>query len=414
LRRSLEASTSFPSPSTAKLNENATAEAAICSEQKSDTAENAQNLGRKKKLDRYGQLRFRRPRLAWLALLFWGTWWKSLDPEEKRMRTVALTLSFFALGVAETPEFFGSLARATRPFTTGLNSVPQPLATYVVDMHRSLAALNATQDCMAYALAYEYALRAQPARAPNLDVFNALRLGPNCGVPPPPALDAARSFWPPFTVINAGVPTFYVSPTGNDADPGTEAAPFRTVLRGVNATRGARAPGTGPAAIVLRAGIHLLGDTVSLDDRDDGLAISNYPGEAAWVSGAAVLSSLDWKPFDVVPGGANVYAARVAAPPPFMVSLLTADDTGAPNKRLYRAQFPNFNPEWSVTGACGGGGRAFEREECARDAAASPLIAALGARYAAGGGDARAAWGPGLSSMESGLEFSVNDPVILE
>ena len=195
----------------------------------------------------------------------------------------------------------------------------------------------------AFALAYEFALRAQPARAPNLDVWNALRLGPECGVTPPPALDTPAP-WPVSIAVPQGIPTFYVSPDGSDASPGSEAAPFLTVARGVNATRASRAPGTGPAAIVLRAGIHILGATIALDARDSDLTVSAFPGEAAWVSGGAPLAGLSWAPVDVVPGGANVYAAHVPQPPPFMLSLATADATGAPNKRLYRAQASAARP----------------------------------------------------------------------
>lgn len=338
----------------------------------------------------------------------------------------------------------GSVARASSP-TNGLAEVPPALAPYVGNMHRQLIAGNATQDCMAFALAYEFALRAQPARAPNRDVWDALRLGPDCGVAPPPELANMPPFWPPSgPAVASGVPTFYVSPDGDDAGPGSEAAPFRTVQRGVNATRAARAPGTGPAAVILRAGVHILGSTIALDSRDDGLAVSNYPGEAAWVSGGAPLEGLAFSPVDVVPGGANVYSAHVPSPPAFLTSLLTADSSGAPNKRLYRAQFPNFNPEWrcvgrrrvhfclvqavlmlavmyphflmmfcSATGACGGGPRAFARPECARDAAASPFLAALGARFASAGGDARSAWGPHGDAAQGRAGLGVNDPAIV-
>ena len=71
-------------------------------------------------------------------------------------------------------------------------------------------------------------------------------------------------------------------------------------------------------------------------------------------------------------------------------------------------QFPNFNPEWSATGACGGGARAAGRPECVRLAEASPFLAATGARFEAAGGDRRAAWGP-----HGAAAGGVNDPAIL-
>ena len=279
---------------------------------------------------------------------------------------------------ASTPlqqEIAGARARASTPrlALSPLSALPLGLQRYLA----TIAAMNATQDCRAYALAYEYALLLQPARAPHADVWDALRLGPDCGLPPPPSAASlgVAAPWPPAAAPprSAAGPSFFVSVTSDDGADGSEAAPFRTLARGVSATRGARPPGGGAAAITLRAGVHTLAATITLDARDSGLTIAAFPGEAAWVSGGAVLRDLPWVALNTS-GGANVYSAAIASPPAFMTGLLTVAPDGSPAKRLYRAQWPNFNPEWHATAACGGR-RAAEVPECARLAAASPLLA---------------------------------------
>lgn len=297
-------------------------------------------------------------------------------------------------------------------------SLPAPLQAYLKELHASM--LTATprylggsavtaQDCSAYSLAYERALQLIPSRAPNIDVWNALRLGPECGAAPPP--DAASlgidAPWPPKEPLaSTDGPTFFVSPTGDDSASGTEAAPFATIARGVAATRTARAPGAGPASVVLRAGVHVLGNTINLGFQDQQLTIAAYPGEAAWVSGGAPVGPLSWSPVNVSAStGANVWSAHVPNPPVFMTGLNTLASDGSPSKRLFRAQFPNFNPEMHATAACGGGSKAAATPECVALAAASPFLQHLGARIASAGGSAfEAAGGP----------MGVADPSVLQ
>jgi hypothetical protein len=335
-----------------------------------------------------------------------------------RLLLLALYLSStFAAKPTSFTELAGARERASTPRLSPapLAALPAALRAYLADLHSGMlraspapgsSALTA-QDCAAYALAYERALLLLPSRAPNRDVWDALRLGPDCGAAPPPQLGLPAP-WPRGAAAAAPLagPTFYVAPGGSDAASGSMGAPFATVARGVAATRAARAPGGGPAAVVLRAGLHVLGATVDLDARDAGLTIAAAPGEAAWVSGGAAVGPLSWAPVNVSAAtGANVWAARVPAPPAFMTGLNTVGADGAPTKRLFRAQFPNFNPERHATAACGGGERARAAPECVALAAASPFLRHLGARIAAAGGDAfEAAGGP----------QGVRDPSVLE
>lgn len=72
--------------------------------------------------------------------------------------------------------------------------------------------------------------------------------------------------------------TFYVSPKGSDAAPGTEAKPLATLAAARDAARRGRAPGS-KATIYLRGGLHEVASTVVLSHEDSGTVIAAYPGE---------------------------------------------------------------------------------------------------------------------------------------
>jgi hypothetical protein len=278
---------------------------------------------------------------------------------------LALNLvSLNANEISVAQEILHGIERASTPLRSttlaDVSSLPALLQDYLHDLHDALRKVNTSatnqQECMIFGLAYEYALRLLPERSPNLDVWNALTLGPNCGAMPPPTAEALGipSPWPPssHSFSQTAGPMFYVSPSGADSNDGSEAFPFATISHAVDTSRSARAPGSGPVTIILRGGVHILSDTISLDTRDQYLSILNYPGEAAWVSGGSALANLIWNPVNVTAGGANIYSAHVSSPPTYVTSLNTVAADGSPSKRLYRAQYPNFNPEWHSTGAC--------------------------------------------------------------
>ena len=64
--------------------------------------------------------------------------------------------------------------------------------------------------------------------------------------------------------------TFYVSPTGNDANPGTEAAPFRTITRARDAVRPLASNMTGDIVVNLRAGDYPVTSTIQFGPQDSG------------------------------------------------------------------------------------------------------------------------------------------------
>lgn len=64
--------------------------------------------------------------------------------------------------------------------------------------------------------------------------------------------------------------TFHVSPTGNDANPGTSTQPFRTLAKARDAVRSINANMTGDIVVVLRGGTYPLSSTVRFGSADGG------------------------------------------------------------------------------------------------------------------------------------------------
>jgi len=83
---------------------------------------------------------------------------------------------------------------------------------------------------------------------------------------------------------------FYVSPTGNDENPGTETAPFQSITRAQTAVRALASTMTSDITVVLRGGLYQLADTIQFDHRDSGMngfqvIYQAYPGEHVALSG---------------------------------------------------------------------------------------------------------------------------------
>jgi len=64
--------------------------------------------------------------------------------------------------------------------------------------------------------------------------------------------------------------TFYVSPSGSDDNPGTEASPFQHVERAREAVRLINSNMSGDILVYLRAGRYELGSTLSFTPSDAG------------------------------------------------------------------------------------------------------------------------------------------------
>jgi len=95
--------------------------------------------------------------------------------------------------------------------------------------------------------------------------------------------------------------TYYVSPTGSDNNPGTEARPFATLVRARDAIRDMKRQiglPDGGVTVMLRGGRYFLEDALVLTPQDSGtqespIVYSAYPGERVVVSGGRPITG--WK-----------------------------------------------------------------------------------------------------------------------
>ncbi|MDR2385315.1 MAG: PDZ domain-containing protein [Tannerella sp.] len=85
----------------------------------------------------------------------------------------------------------------------------------------------------------------------------------------------------------------YVSSEGNDRHPGTKAQPVASVGKAIQTVRSAK---RGKATIVLRQGVHYLEEPVTILPSDPEIRFTAMRGEKATVSGARLLTDLQWKP----------------------------------------------------------------------------------------------------------------------
>jgi hypothetical protein len=159
-------------------------------------------------------------------------------------------------------------------------------------------------DCKMRALAVEYAAHIQPWRPAStfsdlVDALNGSReKAAGCTVTVPKGLGANGRRFGPIVPLSVGgnFSQFFVAVDGSDSNNGSEASPFLTLPKALEASR---ANVGGSNQIILRAGTHYLSSTVVLTAADSGLNIQAFPGEEAWISGGVPLSGLTWKPFNV-------------------------------------------------------------------------------------------------------------------
>ena len=95
---------------------------------------------------------------------------------------------------------------------------------------------------------------------------------------------------------HAAASIFVDAAMGSDTAAGSKTAPLKTVEAAVAKAR--KAAGA-PSTIVLRGGTYYLKDTLALTAADSGLTVESYTGEVAELSGAHLLTALDWKPVNV-------------------------------------------------------------------------------------------------------------------
>ena len=211
--------------------------------------------------------------------------------------------------------------------------------------------VDAGLDCALRNYTWTHAQLQLPSRAPLVSVFDALRLDADCNQTRPSRPPAPAA---PFYATATGDRVLRTLPVvesayfvdaarGDDANSGTQAAPFATISRALIATRASG----GGGAIVLRDGAPFhLGATgaLTLGVGDSGLSVSAFPGEAPTISGGVALPPLTWQRVGPSPD-ASIAATVWAAPLPPSVAVPFAALWGPSGRRAVRARWPNGNPE---------------------------------------------------------------------
>ena len=162
------------------------------------------------------------------------------------------------------------------------------------------AGVSAEYDCSWRELAVPYALKIQPSltQAQQKQLHDALQLSTLCAKPfvpvatPPPAPPVAELL---ASTAMAGRPELFVDASkGSDSNTGTQAQPFRTIAKALEASR-LRKHGIADAPVIsLRAGTFFLNQTLKLSAADSGVTIAAYQNETAVISGGIPLTELKW------------------------------------------------------------------------------------------------------------------------
>jgi len=136
-----------------------------------------------------------------------------------------------------------------------------------------------------------------------------------------------------LTGVPATCAELFVSPGGDDANPGTKERPLATIGRARDVARGIRGE---PITVYLRAGTYYLAEPVVFTAEDSGTAeapvvYAAMPGEEAILSGGVRLD-LEWKPYRE-----GIVQAKV--PEGFASDQLFVD-----GRRQPMARYPNYDP----------------------------------------------------------------------
>jgi|GEM_PF-1171599 len=114
------------------------------------------------------------------------------------------------------------------------------------------------------------------------------------------------------TIVHASVQaTYYVSPDGDDSNPGSEALPYRTIEKARDVVSQINGDMTGDIIINLMGGRYEIADTIVFDADDSGtngwnIIYRNYPDEAPIIDGGIAISG--W-----TDEGNGIYSASVPA-----------------------------------------------------------------------------------------------------
>lgn len=141
------------------------------------------------------------------------------------------------------------------------------------------------------------------------------------------------------TVAAASGAEFFVSPDGNDADPGTMAHPFVTIQGAQKAVR--NAAGTEPVTVNLRRGTYYLAETIVFTPEDSGtqrnpVVYKAYEKEPVRISGGRRLP-LQWQEYK-----AGIQMAKIERG---IIDSNSFDQLFVNGQRQQMARFPNRDPD---------------------------------------------------------------------
>ena len=124
---------------------------------------------------------------------------------------------------------------------------------------------------------------------------------------------------------------YYVSPTGNDSNPGTVNKPFASLPRALRGTRQAK------GLVFLRGGIYYLPEPLVFTAQDSGtkdspLIFQAYEKERPVLSGGVELANLKWRPYKN-----GIMQAQVPDD-------LRSEEIFVNGERQILARYPNFDP----------------------------------------------------------------------
>jgi hypothetical protein len=89
--------------------------------------------------------------------------------------------------------------------------------------------------------------------------------------------------------------TYFVSPTGADANPGTSAAPFATIQKAIDAVKNTNKTQAGSTIVTVNAGVYRLSSTLLIDEKVGGnakhpVAIKAAAGAKVTISGGTAIT----------------------------------------------------------------------------------------------------------------------------
>jgi len=147
--------------------------------------------------------------------------------------------------------------------------------------------------------------------------------------------------WLAIAVLAAAMPAraveLWVSPEGDDANPGTQAKPLRTVHAAQKQVRMIQGRGVVPITAYFAAGTHYLSQPLVFTEADSGskeapVTYAAAPGAQAVISGGQRVT-LDWKPY-------RDGVMQAAVPEGF-----ASDQLFVNGERQHMARFPNHDPD---------------------------------------------------------------------